>query len=219
MKFFLMILLQSYLALFSGESDNALRFIRQNEKTMKQCMNRLSDQERLMAMAIVAPEVSQFSNLSDFMELRTLFISYRNFGTGDFSVGQFQMKPSFVEALEKEINSNAVLKEAYSSYLPEGDDIKAVRECRLNRLASLEWQYRYLQLFIDVVKLKTKNIKFPSQNAKLRHWATLYNSGFNSTPKRVEAMQKKKLFPRNSKKFNYADIAVEFYNKLNQEGF
>ena len=216
MKLIFLIALQCYFALFSRETNEALRFIEKNATVIRKNLSGLSPEERLMAMAIVAPEISQYSSVSNFMEMRALFISYRNFGRGDFSVGHFQMKPSFIEDLEKEIRSDKQLSGRYKQNLPSGSDIEK-RETRLERLASLEWQLKYLQVFIDVVKIKTRNLKFKSAEEKLKYWATLYNSGFHSNQQRVASMQKKNYFPRGSKKFNYSDVALEFYTELSKK--
>ena len=213
MKTLLLILLQCYTALFPKETQEAVDFFTQHSQEISTQLKRLDKETRKIAIAIVAPEVSQYSTVMDFFELRTLFISYRNFGRGDFSVGYFQMKPSFIEGLESEIAKSSALTKKYSSYLPRGTD-KEKRETRLKRLRTLEWQLKYLEVFIDVAKQKTKGIKFPDNESKLRYWATLYNSGFSLSKERVKHYQNKKLFPRSSRSFNYSDVAVEFYKLL-----
>lgn len=213
MKLICILLLQCYAALFSSETNNAINFIKQNSGKIKEVLHRHTPEERKIAMAIVAPEISQYSSASNFLELRALFISYKNFGKGDFSVGYFQMKPSFIEALEKEISANNNLKKKYGSYLLSGTQ-EEIRSARLKRLSSLEWQLKYLEVFMDVARIKTAGMSFKGSMPKLRYWATLYNSGFHSSPKRVAEMQKKKYFPRKINQYNYADVAVEFYQLL-----
>lgn len=213
MKTLLFILLQCYFAMFPRETKEAVSFIENHRQEFNSQLSSFDDETRDIAIAIVAPELSQFSNVLNFMELRTLFITYRNFGKGDFSVGYFQMKPSFIEALEKEVKSSGQLKSKYASYIPTGSD-KEKRETRLNRLSELEWQLKYLALFIDVVKIKTQGIKFKTPEEKLRYWATLYNSGFNLKPERVKYYQGRKYFPHGTQKYNYSDVAAEFYNEL-----
>lgn len=211
MYYLLAILLQTYFAFFPGESKEATEFVKEHLPQINKELSTFSSEERRIAMAIVAPEISQYSTVSDFIELRTLFIMYRSYGKGDFSVGYFQMKPSFIEGLEKEIKNNKELKRKYGSYLLNGEG-KETRETRLKRLSTLEWQLRYLAVFIDIAKLKTKSIKFGSSQERLRYWATLYNSGFNLSQQKVGEYQKKRYFPHYSRqKFNYADVAQEFY--------
>ena len=213
MKTLLLLIIQLYFSVFPRQSAEALDFVAKNAPAFNKELFSLSGEERLIATSIVAPEISQFSSVVDFVELRALFVMYRNFGKGDFSVGYFQMKPSFIEALEGEIRKNQSLKRKYSAYLLPGDNVDS-REKRLDRLSTLEWQLKYLQVFIDVVKLKTRDIKFKTPEEKLRYWATLYNSGFNLSPQRVSHYQKQTFFPHGSRKFNYADVAAEFYRAL-----
>lgn len=213
MKTLLLILLQCYAALFPRETKEAVEFFNEHSREVNTQLKDLDKDTRQIALAIVAPEVSQYSSVTDFFELRTMFISYRNFGRGNFSVGYFQMKPGFIEGLEKEIANNAALKKKFSSYIPKGTD-KEKRETRLKRLKTLEWQLKYLEVFIEVAKLKTKGIKFKNNEEKLRYWATLYNSGFNLSKEKVKQYQNKKFFPRSTKSFNYSDVALEFYHLL-----
>ena len=208
-----LILLQSYLALYSNQSNEAIEFINNHKEVINRQLKELTKEEKDIAIAIVAPEISQYSTMKNFIELRTLFVMYRNYGRADFSVGYFAMKPSFVEALETEIINDKSLLKNYSGYLPTGDEVTK-RETRLKRLSSIQWQLNYLKLFIVVVKKKTKDINFKDPEIKLRYWATLYNSGFNKKPNEVKSYQQKKLFPHGSNKFNYSDIAVEFYKQI-----
>ena len=137
MKSLLFVILQCYFALYPKEVTEALNFLKENEQIINKELAPLNQEERDIAMAIVAPEISQFSKVMEFVELRSLFIMYRNFGKGDFSVGYFQMKPSFIEGLEKEINNNKSFKEKYKGYLVSGTDTDQ-RETRLKRLSSTE---------------------------------------------------------------------------------
>ena len=217
MNTLLLILLQLYTSFFGRETNRALDFLEKNNSEITSTLSEMNQEDLETAMAIVAPELSQYSTISDMLEMRSLFITYRNFGRGDFSVGYFQMKPSFIEELEREIRKDKKLGKKYKTYLITGDD-KTIRETRLNRLSTLEWQLKYLKLFIDVAGIKTKGMKFKSPEDRLRYWATLYNSGFNSSPQRVEKMQKIKYFPRNKNKFNYADVSAEFYRLFQEKG-
>lgn len=208
-----LILMVLYTTLFARESDDALDFIRSHAAEIRKETPALTPDERLAAMAIVAPELSQYSTVTDFFELRALFITYRNFGRGNFSVGYFQMKPSFIEEMERQVRANASLKKRYASYLPKGDE-KKQRETRLERLSTLQWQLRYLQLFIELAKIKTAGMHFKTPEEMVRYWATLYNSGLNLSPAKVAEMQKKRLFPSRNSQFNYSDVALEFYQAL-----
>lgn len=198
---------------YPKESEEAISFIQSNKQEITSTMGHISKDEQLMAISIVAPEITQFSIVYDFFELRTLYILYRNTGKSNFSVGYFQMKPSFIEDMEAYIKKDKILKYKYKSLLPSGTE-KEKREFRLNNLSSLKGQLRYLELFIDIAKLKTENIKFTDTKSKLKYWATLYNSGINIDYETNIKFQKKNFFPRDSKLFNFSDVSVEFYDKL-----
>ena len=213
MKALLLILIQCYFAMFPDQANEALDFVKTHRQEINTQLKSLTTEERKIAISIVAPEISQYSSVTDFLELRTLFIMYRNFGRSNFSVGYFSMKPKFIESLENEIMRDKDLKKKHGFLLPKGNE-KQKRETRLMRLSETEWQLKYLLAFIDVVKKKTKNIKFQNSEEKLRYWATLYNSGFYLSPDKVKSYQQKKFFPHGKKTHNYADIAVEFYNKI-----
>ena len=69
-------------------------------------MKRLCDKYDVsypMAIAVVFPEIVRYSAIRDKIEITLLKALYINLGEdyADFSIGQFQMKPSFAEALHK----------------------------------------------------------------------------------------------------------------------
>ena len=57
-----------------------------------------------LAVAVVFPELVRYSALMDFMETTAVKALYQQKGVkgADFSIGRFQMKPSFVEDLERQ---------------------------------------------------------------------------------------------------------------------
>lgn len=208
----------SYFATYSSEANNALDFFKQNQEIKDSLKRDHSPEDALLAMAIVAPEVSQFRSFTDWAQVRTLCLLYVNFNSSDFSVGYFQMKPSFVEKLECEVENDSLLRQRYSDILikPQKDEslsASAIRSRRIARITTLEWQIRYLSVFIAIAKQKTTSMNLSTID-KLRYWATLYNSGFHLNGTRVKELQEAKSFPRRGKKFNYSDVAVEFYNKF-----
>jgi hypothetical protein len=169
--------------------------------------------------AIVAPEITQFSYLSDKIETYSLKILYVQNGKGysDFSIGIFQMKPSFIENLENYIISNTTLKGNYEKFLFENPTERQARVERVERLGSTEWQMEYLSLFCEVVKHKFSDMIFADEEERLRFYASAYNSGFHKTEQRIKDAEKSAFFPHFSRqKHRYSDIAVWFYRELEQ---
>lgn len=208
----------AYLAAYPSESGEALDYFRSHKIEFIANTPGLTSEQRAMAAAIVAPEVSQFSTVLDFVQLRSLYVTYIYQGSGDFSVGIFQMKPSFAERMESELTKDKSLRSKYSSWLAEigkSDNSVASRRARLERLESDVWHMRYLTIFYKVAERNTSNMRFTNSVERLRYYATLYNSGIDCTPAKVKRMQQKKLFPRDARTHNYSEVAVEFYSSLN----
>lgn len=208
-------LILSFFGSYPKEAREAMEFLKDNRDEIVSTTPQLSSSERALALAIVAPEISLFSKVVNFLELRTLYILYLNGGTADFSVGPFQMKPSFVEEMERHAANSNELKERYPDLLPHGNQ-RERREFRLNKLATIKGELQYLSLFISIAKSLTRNIRFDTDEQRLRYWATLYNSGLSLNEEKIARLQSKKMFPRREKRFNYSDIVCEFFNEINK---
>lgn len=218
MKYLFCFILLSYLSFYPNESNNAFNFIEERKDTIDRELNYLNKEEKILAISIIAPELSQFSHIFNEIEMRTLYVIYLNSGKSDFSVGYFQMKPNFIEKMEQYIKKYKFLKRKYIDLLPSGSK-REKRRFRLNNLSDFESQLRYLSLFIEICKLKTKNLYFKDNLEELKYWATLYNSGLELSPSEVIRQQKKKQFPKFLKKFNYSSVSAEFYNYLKNHGW
>ena len=168
--------------------------------------------------SIVAPEVTQFSYLSNKLENYSLKVFYVQGGKdyANFSIGHFQMKPSFIEDLEQEINNSNTLKSKLKFCLIENPTERAARVTRIERLETFEWQLLYLSAFYQVLEHKFKKQKFESTYEKLKLYATAYNSGFNKPIEQLKRLQTKTYFPHFSEnKYNYADLSCWFLEELN----
>ena len=92
------------------------------------------------ALAIGAPELMRYSMVSDFIETEILELSYVDHGLdyADFSIGKFQMKPSFVERLEAEICNRPLLHIKYQGLVNYPDtNVRSMRAERLQRIKSI----------------------------------------------------------------------------------
>ena len=141
--------------------------------------------------AIVFPELLRYSIFSDFFETKTLELLYIQSGSSkvDYSIGYFQMKPSFVEQLEQDISTNKRLKQCYSKLLINKKlPIAKQRKIRLQRLKTIDWQLTYLHAFIAICNVKFSKINFKNTTEKLNFFATAYNCGYRK--KIAEIIQK-----------------------------
>lgn len=203
----------AFIGAFPTESEQVATFWRENREEIVSGLSHLTPQERLLAISLVSPEMSQFSEFFDFVELRSLYAIYVTTGKSDFSVGLFQMKPSFIEDLESRIRHDKDLKARYSSLLPIGSK-REQRRIRLANLSSFMGQLSYLEAFIEIVRKETGQLAFKDETDRLRYWATLYNSGLSRSYDEIRRLQQIRMFPKFSRQFNYSDVCVEFYNKL-----
>ncbi|MDP2388071.1 MAG: hypothetical protein Q8M29_16975 [Bacteroidota bacterium] len=173
-------------------------------------------------ISVVFPEMVRYSIYSDAAQMAMLELFYVERGTkyANFSVGAFQIKPSFVEELEKEVSQNNQLTKKYAHILfSDTISAKKARETRLQRLKNICYQLVYACCFYEIMTLKYKNRTFKDKEEQLRLFATAYNSGMNMSYESLIKMQKVKLFPEgkicfNCTNYNYSEIVVEFYKKL-----
>lgn len=168
--------------------------------------------------AIVFPEVMRYNTLKDGIEAESLRTLYVQFGKeyANFSIGLFQMKPSFAEEVEQKAKyflAENIRNELQLQYNATDEEI--IRIQRVERMQDKEWQLIYLTAFIAICNeiYKTKN--FVSLSEKLQWYATVYNAGFDKTDEyiRKKITQENFYLQQNmpGKKFRYAAIAGWYY--------
>ena len=204
-----------YIAAYPSQSRQAIETFESCRAELEKLLPGATDEELRIAFAIVAPEAGCYNSLSDYFETAAVKNGYPSNGSPDYSIGLFQMKPSFAESLENEVSKDSALKAKYGSRLAYGcSDVVSKRRERVSRLASTNWQIYYLAVFVDVVKKRTSTWSLKDAESKVRYWSTLYNAGFYLSKERVEQRQGVKQFPRGTKEFNYSAVALELYRAL-----
>lgn len=122
-------------------------------------------------LAVVAPELIRYSLLKDFFETTALELAYVRYGPGkaDFSIGRFQMKPSFAEQLERQLDSlpgiAPQLRQRLAYEEPEGP---SRRRARVERLQHSEWQLRYALAYFCVAELRFTELSCEPIEKKLQ---------------------------------------------------
>jgi hypothetical protein len=168
--------------------------------------------------AIVAPELTQYSYLGDKLETYSLKVFYVQNGRAyaDFSIGLFQMKPSFVERMEDSLQTKTHLHAEFGDCLMPASGSREARAERVRRLGLPEWQFEYLALFCRLLRER-----FPSKSElcpddMLAFYSTAYNTGFHKSEDLIAQMAQRALFPHFSRtKYRYGDIAQCFYRTVN----
>lgn len=199
---------------FIPEMKSAMRFLIRNNSLIDKIVNEDAQNKRQI-LSIVFPELIRYDVLKDVLERSSNYVSYINFGSHhtDFSVGYFQMKPSFIESLEEYVNNHEELCH-WQFIVAEGNPRKS-RKVRLDRLNRFDWQIIYAQCYWDIAEVHFKDVAFQSDLEKLRFYSAAYNFGFKKSIPSIMEWQDVKSFPYGSNytktQRSYSDFAADFY--------
>jgi hypothetical protein len=209
-----------YRIIFGSNWEKADAFVSENEYWLKSACEK-NNISFTFAVAIVFPELIRYSALKDKIEISLLKTLYINLGEdyADFSVGPFQMKPSFGEDIHKRVQS--VRERRIRNLFKTGTSYKDVREYRKSIVADLEDPRSELNYLIAFIKICEHNymIKWKDENEKLKFFSTAYNCGLDKGQDYIYAMSEKKFFSTSivkTKTYSYSDISV-YWNILNSK--
>lgn len=168
---------------------------------------------------VVFPEIMRYSIVRDTIEITGLKIFYVHVGGkfANFSIGRFQMKPSFAEGIEIYILSYADEFPSLSEKIQysEMTDGKELRRSRVKRLEQLEWQILYLACFGLIIEHRFNNVAWNSREEQIRFFATAYNHGFMSHEAEIRQWQHAALYPygvdAGPNQYAYGDLSVFFF--------
>jgi hypothetical protein len=214
---------EDFAEIFGAHYDEAERFLRANRWIGRGLQ--LPPEDRRIALAIVFPELIRFSALEDHIQVRALKVLYVQYGGAyaDFSIGRFQMKPSFAEQLE--LDAGRLLSPSehagFDVQAAAREETAATREQRVLRLDDLAWQSRYLRVFMLVMGKRYGGVAFATSEERVRFYAAAYNAGYTSgeTVLRRRARERRfhtaLLIP--ATRYCYADIAAFFFTRSEAE--
>ena len=194
------------------------------------------DVDPLLAEAVVWPEVERYSRLQDALETAANYGTYITTGGGpDFSIGLFQMKPSFVEEMEKAWMRSGLARQ-YELWFDTADNATA-RRIRISRLQKEEWQVIYVGVFLRLLyasygsfnkkgERTQEGIETLPVKEQVRLAATAYNRGVvwaapgygNLDRLREHASEKHFHYAfipsARTKRYCYATLACKHYKKI-----
>ena len=211
----------NYPELFGEDWNKAVLWEQENRNWMEPVLvkNHVSYP---LAISIIFPELVRYSALRDKMEISLLKTLYVNLGEeyADFSIGVFQMKPSFAERIRDESTAflgrqSGIVFKSISDY----DDIKDFRKSIIRDLEDPEGQVAYLISFIRICEKKFNMSRY-SELAHIKFLASAYNFSIDKTAIQIEKMADKKFFSINllkAEKYSYADISLFWYKKYMSE--
>jgi len=183
-----------YKKIFGTDWVKAEAFVSENENWLKQ-LARKYEVAYPVAVAIIFPELIRYSALRDKMEitlLKTLYI-YKGDEYADFSIGQFQMKPSFAELIHRNLKLlRGQIKNQFRTTMST-KDITTYRSYVVRDLEQPESQFLYLIAFMKICEI-TYDLKDKSEIQKVKFLATAYNYSFQKSYEEVDNMTDKKFF-------------------------
>ena len=199
------------------EYSEAVMFIKKNDAVFHLYSKKYDHPSRFVA-SIVFPEVMRYGIISDLLQVEALKHLYTRYGSdaADFSIGKFQMKPSFAESVEREVMQAPALRKKYASLqYPSGKGKFQERNLRLQRLQNLQWQLVYLHAFVDVCGMRFADVKFTGEEERMKFYATAFNAGYYNTPEKIIIKGSIRSFPFGLKygvnQHAYNEIASYFY--------
>lgn len=189
-----------------------------------------------LAESVIWPEMQQYNGIRDFAESTADYSSAVTGGSGfDFSIGVFQMKPSFVRKLEAAWMDSGLHR--YYGLSFDTADTPSVRCGRIERMRIPEWQVLYLGMFLrllyrsygsfneDGERIREGLDALPKEE-QVRLAATAYNRGCAWTPAGQGSLDSLRLysgvesFPRviirtpATRQYSYASLAWEHYQTI-----
>lgn len=211
---------QDFEAVFGGRYKAAVQLTRERGAVWAaRCAALGADPQTLVP--VIFPELLRFSLLRSEVEMLGVATLYVQQGTrgADFSIGRFQMKPSFVETLERGIRADTGAPPGLRVILefPGAATERDRRAARYGRLASDDWQLTYLACFYRLVSRRFALQDLPVED-RIRFLASAYNHGFQLDRQEIIRAEDLRCFPsgRASGRPNpwrYTDVAVDFYER------
>ncbi|MDA3779114.1 MAG: hypothetical protein PF487_02595 [Bacteroidales bacterium] len=207
----------NYRKIFYNSYDNALELLQNNKSLIVDELGN-NNYENSIKLSLVFPELIRYSMFKDLLETRALELMYVNYGKdiANFSIGYFQMKPSFIEEMENYIETSKSLKTKFSNitnYKVVTD--KEKRKIRINRIKTLKWQLRYLNCFYYIMSDRFNTKSYKKTSKTVRFYSSAYYHDFLATEEEIHLWEKKRIFPygmkNSNKQYSYTDIAVYFF--------
>jgi hypothetical protein len=206
----------NYKEIFGDDYDNALKIIERNSRWSDTLTEDGLDPG--FALAVIFPELIRYSSIADYIEIKGLEVLYVQYGKdyADFSIGLFQMKPSFAEQIETDLLKYSLSDQflSLSSLKPDLSETTICRRDRIIRLKDEYFQILYLEAFIRIMDTLYADSVFHSSDDKLIFYSTAYNTGYFKDEAVIRNEITKKRFylgmDATSAKYSYSDISLSY---------
>ena len=207
-----------YSKVFGENWKKAVAFEEQNRQWLKPLIENFNISYP-QAVSIVFPELIRYSALQDKMETGILKTLYVNLGRdySDFSIGVFQMKPSFAELILDKVKDVAENLPGIDYQVKSNfDDIIDFRKSIVQDLERPESEAKFLIAFIKICN-KDFNTGAMDDTTAVRFLSAAYNYGIEKPADEIKRMSGKKYFSVSvlgGEKYCYSDISLYCYRKM-----
>lgn len=221
-----------YAKIFAEDYAKAVEFVRNNKALIKEICAQY-EVNPLEIMSVVFPELIRYNALVDFFEAGALEVAYIKGGTqaADFSIGHFQIKPSFAESIERTVRQQSdslwarPMRHAFGYSTSEQLNLELQRKRRHERLQDTRWQLLYVCAFYRYVEQRhAAHLSRKTASERVKFFATAYNGGFLRSAESIEKSQQYRFFPDGvgypqKDQYSYADVSRYAYEKTLREFF
>jgi hypothetical protein len=216
--FFQLILDNDFQKIFGTDYYDAIQYFRKN-KLLIENQFQYYQVDKEIIVPVLFPERVRYSMVRDLLETIAVEQVYINYGEDyvDFSIGDFQLKPTFAAKVENYILNSVHLQKKYALLTKyEKTEHKEIRKERVKRLKQLKYQLIYISAFYDIVSAKF-DLSDKTKTGKIAFYATAFNYGFLSPRPEIEAQLNEPYFPYGSKyrgkQYAYSEVSIFFYQK------
>lgn len=207
----------NYREIFAEDWVKAEQYVTANRHWMEPVLKDNNIPYRL-AIAVIFPELVRYSALRDRMETTLLKALYVNLGEeyANFSIGRFQIKPSFAEIICLE--APKALGKRSDIRFPRREEFENISNYRKSLVVDLEdpkTQFNYVIAFMKICEKKFRTDGM-STGEKLKFLSTAYNYGIDRSIEEISDMIESKFFTTKvfkSETYCYSDIALFWYNQ------
>jgi hypothetical protein len=207
----------NYQEIFGDDWKKAVTFEIENRNWMEPVLTK-NNISYPFAIAVIFPELVRYSALRDKMEITLLKALYINLGDeyANFSIGVFQMKPSFASFIREQSPTLANIN-SFSGFKSSSEysDITWYRKSIVTDLENPETQLLYLVAFLKLCE-KKYNTSLKNDSDRLKFISTAYNFGINKSSEKIDSMINKKFFNTKlfrTKNYSYSDISLFWYKQ------
>jgi hypothetical protein len=207
----------NYSELFGPDWQKAISYLNENGWWIRQSLEKY-DIPYNEAVAVIFPELVRYSAIRDKMEITLLKTLYRNLGEdyADFSVGVFQVKPSFAERIRslapEVMGKKAKLLFKRRSYYKYDHDYRAAI---IIDLENPQTEINYIIAFFTICRYRFDPDQM-DEESRIKFLATAYNTGFWKSKEDIMKMEERKFFNTKlikTENYSYADVALFWYDQ------